>query len=57
MEDTDLSAKLPDFVEREADLSRRNTLGLPGHAALYAHITTTAQLATLSDCYAPGDRR
>ena len=57
MEHTDLSAKLPDFVEREADLSRRNTLALPGHAALYARITAAEQLAALSECYAPGDRR
>ena len=57
MEHTDLSANLPDFVEREADLSRRNTLALPGHAALYARITAAEQLAALTECYAPGDRR
>ncbi|MFT3848403.1 MAG: UDP-N-acetylmuramate dehydrogenase [Propionivibrio sp.] len=53
MEHTDL----PDFVEREADLSRRNTLALPSRTALYARITTTEQLAVLADSYAPGDRR
>ena len=57
MEHTDLPANLPDFVEREADLSQRNTLALPGHAALYARITAAEQLAALTDCYAPGDRR
>ena len=39
---------LPDFVEREADLAARNTLALPGHAALYAEINTTDQLAQLA---------
>ena len=48
---------LPEFVEREADLSRRNTLALAGHAALYARITATEQLAALADSYAPGGRR
>lgn len=56
MEHTDLPANLPDFVEREADLSRRNTLALPGRAALYARITATEQLTALTNCYAPGDR-
>ena len=35
----------PDFVEREANLSQRNTLALPAHAALYARITAVEQLA------------
>lgn len=48
---------LPDFVEREADLSRRNTLALPAHAALYARIASSQQLAALAEHYAPGDRR
>ncbi len=50
-------AELPEFVERDADLRRRNTLALPGRAALYAHITTPEQLAALAEHYAPGDRR
>ena len=41
------SAKLPDFVEREANLASRTTLALPGHAALYARITSADQLAWL----------
>ena len=51
------SASWPDFVEHEADLRQRNTLDLPGHAALYARIITAEQLAALADSYAPGDRR
>ena len=43
---------LPDFVEREADLSRRNTLALPGRAALYARIAAAEQLAALADGHA-----
>jgi UDP-N-acetylmuramate dehydrogenase len=38
---------LPDFVEREANLLRRNTLGLSGHAAFYAEIISADQLTTL----------
>ncbi len=57
MEHTDLPANLPDFIEHEADLGRRNTLALPGRAALYARITATEQLSALSEFYAPGDRR
>jgi len=57
MTHTDLSANLPDFVEREADLRQRNTLALPGNAALYARITDVDQLKALADSYAPGDRR
>ena len=49
--------ELPDFVEHDADLSKRNTLALPGHAALYARITSTGQLSALAEHYAPGDRR
>ncbi|WP_153111176.1 UDP-N-acetylmuramate dehydrogenase [Propionivibrio limicola] len=51
------AADLPDFVEREANLAKRNTLGLPAHAALYARITSVEQLAALADFYAPGDCR
>ena len=47
----------PDFVEREANLSQRNTLALPAHAALYARITAVEQLAALAEFYAPGDCR
>ena len=43
---------LPDFVEREADLNRRNTLALPGRAALYARIAAAEQLAALADGHA-----
>ena len=43
-------APLPGFVEREADLSRHNTLALPGSAALYAYITASAQLESLRAC-------
>ena len=42
-----LPAKLPGFVEREADLASRTTLALPGRAALYARITSADQLALL----------
>jgi len=44
-----LPATLPDFVGRDADLARRNTLALSAHAALYARITAPAQLAALVD--------
>lgn len=40
---------LPAWVERHADLSSRNTLALPGRAALYADITDAAQLALLRE--------
>jgi UDP-N-acetylmuramate dehydrogenase len=39
---------LPEFVERDVDLAARNTLALPGRAALYAEITSPAALATLA---------
>ena len=52
-----LPATLPDFVERDADLARRNTLALPAHAALFARITATAQLAALVKGGLPGDLR
>jgi UDP-N-acetylmuramate dehydrogenase len=38
----------PDFVEREVDLAARNTLALPGHAALYAEIDSADQLSLLA---------
>ena len=41
-------ATLPDFVERDVDLAARNTLALPGRAALYAEVQTTDQLAQLA---------
>ena len=41
---------------RNADLSRHNTLALPGSAALYAYITTSAQLEVLRDCPALAER-
>ncbi|WP_305072333.1 UDP-N-acetylmuramate dehydrogenase [Propionivibrio sp.] len=47
----------PDFVEREANLSQRNTLALRAHAALYARVLSVEQLATLAEFYAPGDCR
>jgi UDP-N-acetylmuramate dehydrogenase len=40
-----LAGSLPDFVERDVDLASRNTLALPGHAALYARIRSADQLA------------
>ena len=40
--------KLPAFVARDVDLAPRNTLALPGRAALYAEINSTEQLAMLS---------
>ncbi|MBS1215021.1 MAG: methionine synthase, partial [Proteobacteria bacterium] len=46
------SEYLPDFVEHEANLAGRNTLALPGHAALYARITATAQLLELAEASA-----
>lgn len=47
----------PDFVAREANLATRTTLALPGHAALYAEITSADQLALLTDDCLPGDTR
>ena len=44
-----LPATLPDFVECDADLVRRNTLALPAYAALLARITAPAQLSALID--------
>ncbi len=38
---------LPDFVQRDAQLTAFNTFGLPAQAALFAVIETPAQLATL----------
>ena len=43
-----VDAKLPDFVERNVDLASRNTLALPGRAALYAEVDTADQLAQLA---------
>ena len=48
-------SSLPDFVEREANLVARNTLALPGHAALYARISSTDQLKALSGDCLPDD--
>ena len=39
---------LPNFVERDVDLASRNTLALPGRAALYARISAAGQLAQLA---------
>jgi len=39
---------LPDFVERDVDLAARNTLALPGRAALYAEIRSSEQFARLA---------
>ena len=50
-------ANLPDFVEQEANLIRRNTLALPAHAAFYAAITSSERLAELAERYAPDDLR
>ena len=52
-----LPATLPDFVERDADLARRNTLALQAHATLYARITAPAQLTTLVKSGLPSDLR
>ena len=46
-------AKLPGFVEREADLVARNTLALPAHAAYYAQIHRPGQLAELAGSLPP----
>ncbi|SBT07054.1 UDP-N-acetylenolpyruvoylglucosamine reductase [Candidatus Accumulibacter aalborgensis] len=40
--------QLPDFVERDVDLATRTTLALPGRAAFYAEIRSTAQLERLA---------
>jgi len=48
---------LPDFVERDANLARRNTLTLPSHAAFYARITSADQLSALVDTCSPSDTR
>jgi len=53
----DWPAGLPSFVEREANLATRNTLALPGHAALYARITSTDQLRALAGDCLPDDKR
>ena len=47
----------PDFVERQADLGRHNSLALPGSAALYAYITASSQLASLRNSPAVAERR
>lgn len=39
----------PDFVEYEANLTKRNTLALTAHAALYARITDVEQLRALAE--------
>ena len=44
-----LPVTLPDFVERDANLARHNTLALPSRAALLARITAPAQLNALID--------
>ena len=50
-----LPANLPDFVERDANLSKRNTLALAAHAALYARITSPDQLTQLVSEHLPDD--
>ena len=50
-------AAQPDFIEREANLGRHNSLALPGSAALYAYITASAQLASLRNSPAVAERR
>ena len=57
MHATHWPANLPDFVEREANLTRRNTLALPAHAAFYAAIASNEQLAELAERHVPGDLR
>ena len=52
-----LPATLPDFVERDANLARRNTLALPSHAALFARISSADQLTALADTCSPSDTR
>ena len=52
-----LPTTLPDFVERDANLARRNTLVLPSHAALYARIASADQLCELVDTCSPNDTR
>ena len=52
-----LPTQLPEFVERDANLARRNTLALPSHAALYARITSADQLSELVDTCSPSDTR
>ena len=47
----------PDFVERDANLARRNTLALPAHAALFARISSADQLTALADTCSPSDTR
>ena len=50
-------AAQPDFIERDADLGRHNSLALPGSAALYAYITASSQLASLRNSPAVAERR
>ena len=50
-------AAQPDFIEREANFGRHNSLALPGSAALYAYITASAQLASLRNSPAVAERR
>ncbi len=38
---------LPDFVKTRVDLSAHTTLALPGHAALFAEVTSSARLSAL----------
>jgi UDP-N-acetylmuramate dehydrogenase len=51
------SGTFPGFVEREANLAARNTLALPGHAALYARIDAADQLKALAGDCLPDDMR
>lgn len=39
---------LPDFIERDVDLSALNTLALPGRAARFARVQSPRQLATIA---------
>ena len=52
-----LPTTLPIFVERDANLARRNTLALPSHAALYARIASADQLSELVGTCSPSDTR
>ncbi|MBL8396616.1 MAG: UDP-N-acetylmuramate dehydrogenase [Candidatus Accumulibacter sp.] len=51
------AARLPDFVELDADLAARTTLALPGRAALLATIRSIDQLRQVRALTADGRRR
>ena len=42
------AVRLPEFIEHDVDLTAKNTLALPGRAALFAEITSPEQLVQIA---------